>query len=116
MTPIPSPSANGRSSFSASRSMSEYCGCSVSTGAIDWMRRSCPVLEVRDADVPYQALLLELGEGRPALLDVLFRDRPVDLVQVDGLDAEPADARLGLAQDRIALEVVHDPAARSFEQ
>src|SRR6266702_4079781 len=45
MTPIPSRSAYGRISFSTSRSMSEYGGCSVSTGAADWMRRSCSALK-----------------------------------------------------------------------
>jgi hypothetical protein len=34
----------------------------------------------------------------------------VDLVQVDRLDAEPADASFYLTQDRIALQVMHDPA------
>ena len=57
-----------------------------------------------------EALLLQLGERRPALLDVRRRDRPVDLVEVDRVDAEPLQAGIGLAQDRVALEAVHDPA------
>ena len=73
-------------------------------------------VEVRDADVTDQSLLLELGECRPALLDVLIGDRPVDLVQVDRVDPESLQAGMGLAQDRIALETMDDPAARTFQQ
>ena len=48
--------------------------------------------EVRDADVADEALLLELGERRPALLDVAVGDRPVDLVEVDRVDPESLEA------------------------
>ena len=57
-------------------------------------------VEVRDADVADQSLLLELGERRPALLDVLIGDRPVDLVEVDRVDPQPLEAGVRLAQDR----------------
>src|SRR5262249_21290273 len=57
-------------------------------------------------------LRLELGEGRPALLEVLVGARPVNLVEVDRLDAEPREARVDLPADGVALEVAHDlPAA-----
>ena len=76
-------------------------------------------VEVRDADVADELLVGELGEGRPALLDVLLGDRPVDLVEIDRLDAEPLEAGLCLAEDRIALEAVNDatvgrPGARPW--
>ncbi len=45
--------------------------------------------------------LLQLGEQRPALLDFLLGDRPVDLVEVDGLDAEALAAALHLAQEKM---------------
>jgi hypothetical protein len=47
---------------------------------------------------------------RTTLLDLLVGDRPVDLVEVDRVDAEPLEARLGLAENRLALEVVDHPA------
>ena len=61
MTPIPSRSANGRISSSAARSTSEYGGWSVSTGAIEAMRRSWASVEVGHADMPDEPLLLQLG-------------------------------------------------------
>src|SRR2546423_511539 len=69
-------------------------------------------VEVRDADAPDEALLPELRERRPTLLDVLVGDRPVDLVEVDRGDAEPPQARLGLAQDRVAPQAVQHRASR----
>ena len=65
-------------------------------------------VEVGDADVAHEALLLECGECAPAFFDVSVGYRPVDLVEVDRIDAEALEARLGLAQDRVALEIVHD--------
>ena len=61
-------------------------------------------VEVRHADVAHHPALLQLGERRPALLDLLIGDRPVDLVEVDGLDAEALAAALHLAQQRVAPE------------
>ena len=60
-------------------------------------------VEVRDADVADEAFLLQLGERRPALLDLLVGDRPVDLVEVDRVDSEPREAPLELAPQRVAL-------------
>ena len=40
----------------------------------------------------------------------------MDLVEVDRVDTEPLEARLCLAQDRLALEAVHDLPVRSFEE
>jgi hypothetical protein len=48
--------------------------------------------------------LLQLGERRPALLDFFLGDRPLDLVEVDGLDAEALAAALHLTQQRVAPE------------
>ena len=50
---------------------------------------------------------LRLGEGRPALLDLLVGDREVDLVQVDRVDPEPREAALELAPDGVAAQAVH---------
>jgi hypothetical protein len=52
----------------------------------------------------------------PAFLDVLLRDWPVDLVEVDRVDPESLQAITGLAQDRVAFEAVHDPAVGAFQQ
>jgi hypothetical protein len=75
-----------------------------------------PGVEVRHADVTDKSLLLQLSEGRPALLDVLVGDRPVDLVEVDRVDAQPLQARMRLAQDRVAFQAVRDPLSRALEQ
>ena len=50
--------------------------------------------EVGDADVADEALRLELGERRPALLDLLGGDRPVDLVQIHRVDSRAATGSL----------------------
>ena len=73
-------------------------------------------VEVGNPDVTHEPLLLQLGQGRPALLDVRLRDRPVDLVEVDRVHTEPLEAALGLPQDRVALQVVHHPAAGSLHE
>jgi hypothetical protein len=73
-------------------------------------------VEVRDADVLHESFGLELGERRPALLEVLVGNRPVNLVEVDRVDAQARQARLDLTADRVALEAVHDPAAAAVEQ
>jgi hypothetical protein len=49
-----------------------------------------PAVEVRHADVSGEAFVGELGEGAPRLFDGdLVLGRPVDLVQVDPVGAEP---------------------------
>jgi hypothetical protein len=73
-------------------------------------------VEVRDADVPDQPLLLQLGQRRPALLDVLVGNRPVDLVDVDRVGAESLEARFRLAQDRVALEAVFHAPPGPFDE
>ena len=55
--------------------------------------------EVGDADVAREPFAAELDECRPALLDLLVGDRPVDLVQVDGVEAQPLEASLELAPE-----------------
>src|SRR5437868_7095893 len=64
----------------------------------------------------YEALLLQLGERRPSLLDVVVGDRPVNLVEVDRLHAEARQASFGLAQDRLALQAVHERATSFAKQ
>jgi multiple sugar transport system ATP-binding protein len=73
-------------------------------------RRSAQLLdaEVRDPDVAHEPLVAQRRQRRPALLDVLRRPRPVDLVEVDRVDAQAREARLGLAADRVALQAAHD--------
>src|SRR5205085_2878787 len=68
---------------------------------------------VADADPAHLALVDQLGHRRPRLLDgrpgpVI---RPVELVEVDALDAEPFQARLALLPDRSGSQVVVDLAA-----
>jgi hypothetical protein len=65
------------------------------------------------ADEP---LLLQLGEGPPALLDVGLRVGPVDLVEVDRIDSQPGEAGLDLAPDRVALQAVGDAAPTAVEE
>src|SRR6185503_4306360 len=73
-----------------------------------------PDREVRGADVTDEAFVLQLGEGRPALLELLVRDREVDLVEVDRLDAEAAQAGLALASERVAPQRLQGRAVRAF--
>ena len=62
-----------------------------------------------------QAPLLELGERGPAFFDISVGDWPVDLVQIDRVDPQSRDARLGLAQDRVAFEAVNDAPVGSLQ-
>src|SRR5439155_20705824 len=66
------------------------------------------------ADVAHEPFLLQLGEGRPALLDLLVRDRPVNLVEVDRRHAEPGEAPFDFAPERVALEALHGRSPRAF--
>src|SRR5207237_2012050 len=50
------------------------------------------------------------GHRGPALLDVLIRFGPVDLVEVEHVYLEPPQAGLAFAPDRIRLEAVPDLA------
>src|SRR4029079_3217932 len=70
--------------------------------------------EVGGADVTDEAFVLQLGEGRPALLELLVRDREVDLVEVDRLDPEAAQAGLALASERVAPQRLQGRAVRAF--
>ena len=63
-----------------------------------------------------QPFVLELSERRPPLLDVTIRVGPVDLVEIDRVNAEPRQAGLDLAADRVPLEAVHHAAAAAVEQ
>ena len=59
-----------------------------------------------------QPLVLQLDEGRPAFLDVFFRNRPVDLVEVNRCDAEPGKAPFDFAPERVALEALDGRSPR----
>src|SRR5437763_16822404 len=63
----------------------------------------------------YEALVAKLGERGPSLFDVLIRNRPVNLIQVDRVHSESPQAVLGLTKDRIALEAVHDSVVGTLE-
>ena len=67
---------------------------------------------VADADPPHLALVDQLCHHAPGLLDRRPRRPvgPVELVEVDPLHAEPAQARLALAADRLRAQVVPDLA------
>jgi hypothetical protein len=56
--------------------------------------------------VPGEALVLELDERGPAFLGLLVRDRPMDLVKVDRVDAEAREAAFELAPERVALQAL----------
>src|SRR5882672_5411569 len=66
-------------------------------------------IEVGDTDPADLSLLLELRHGRPAFFE--FRrvvHGPMDLVEVNGFDAQPAQAVFTLAANRILLQHVTD--------
>src|ERR1700685_2680996 len=68
-------------------------------------------VEIGHADVADLTLLLEFCHRGPALLNILLGDRPMDLVQVDGVDPESPQAGLTLAPDRVGFETVTDLSA-----
>jgi len=80
------------------------------------MRPQLLDIEVRDADVANQTLVPELGKRAPSLLDVVVRDRPVDLVEVDRVDPQPLEAGMRLAHDRVPFEAVDHPTVRPLQQ
>src|SRR5439155_9138539 len=66
-------------------------------------------IEVGDTDPTDLSLLLELRHGRPAFFE--FRrviHWPMDLVEVNGINAQPAQAVFTLAANRISLQHVMD--------
>jgi hypothetical protein len=68
-------------------------------------------IEVRQADVTNLAFFLELGEGRPTLLDVLIWLSPVNLVQVDGINFKPSQTRFTLAPEGFGLQAAAELTA-----
>src|SRR6266702_7496241 len=66
-------------------------------------------IEVGDTDPADLSLLLELRHGRPAFFE--FRSvihGPMDLVEVNGINAQPAQAVFTLAANGISLQYVMD--------
>ena len=63
-------------------------------------------VEVGYADMAQHTLPLQLGEGRPALFDLLVGDRPVDLVEVDRVHPQTGETSLHLSQERVASQAV----------
>ena len=121
MTPMPCVWQYGR--MSASTSPVEHRVGRLQAGDRRDRPRALEVLdgEVRHANPPHLAGGFEPGEGLPRLLDVRRRPprrhlRPVDLVEVDRLHAQAPQARVDLAQDRRARDVVADlPVAAPHE-
>ena len=74
----------------------------------DWSNSLRPLhlrnIEIGDADVTHFARLLQPREFRPTLFDVFIRFGPVDLVKIDHVRLEAAQAVLALAANRIGLE------------
>src|SRR5262249_36933633 len=66
-------------------------------------------VEVGHANVADLAFLLQFGQRLPALLNLIVRIGPVNLIQIDGLHAQPAQAGLALAADRVGFQAVTDP-------
>src|ERR1035438_9339101 len=80
-------------------------------GAMARARRSWSSFEIGYADPAHFALALKLGHGRPAFLDILFRFGPVNLVEVDGVQLETAQAGFDFAADGIRLQALANFAA-----
>jgi len=68
--------------------------------------------EVGDTDMADEAISLELGERRPALLDLLGRDRPVDLIQIHRIHPEPRKAPFQLTPQRVTPQALNRRAPR----
>ena len=74
-------------------------------------------LEVRDADPAYLALLLQVGHDAPAFFDIVFRLRPVHLVEIYRVDLQSSQALFDLttnsfeAVPRLALLI---PGSRAL--
>jgi len=60
--------------------------------------------EVGDPGITDLALGDQLPDGRPSLFDIGFGIRPVDLIEVDGLDTQPSQAVFRLPLDAFRLE------------
>ena len=72
-------------------------------------------VEIRHADPSDLALVHERGHRRPRVFDRRSRGSvgPVNLIEVDALHAEAAEARLALFANRLRSQVVSDLAVRS---
>jgi hypothetical protein len=53
--------------------------------------------DVRGADRPNEPRSPEIVEGLPGELELMVGNRPMQLVQIDRFDTQPAKARLNLA-------------------
>ena len=71
-------------------------------------------VEVRHAEPAHLAFGGKVGEHAPGLLErrAAFEVGPVDLVEVESLDPEPAQAELALRADDVGAEVAHDAPVR----
>src|SRR6185312_8942195 len=69
-------------------------------------------VEVADADVAHLAGFPQLFAGGPAFFDVFLGLRPVDLVEIDGVDVEAAKAVLAFFEDGGLFEALVDDAVR----
>src|SRR5713226_7213103 len=62
--------------------------------------------EVRNADMAHFSLLLQCGEGTPALFNIGIRIGPVDLIQVDDVNAEPFQTSFDFTPQRGGFEIM----------
>ena len=93
MTPVSCSRHHGSSAAANSRRIAENGGCSVSTWPTRLGRLELRHVVVRQPDGAHLSLRLEVEQRAPILLDrrsVL--GRPVHLVEVDAVEAEPAAA------------------------
>ena len=67
-------------------------------------------IEIRHADPAHLALLLAVGQRAPALFDIFLGLGPVDLIEVDDVHFEAAQAGFALAADGIRLQALVDLA------
>ena len=70
----------------------EYGGCRLVIGAILLRALHLAHAEVGDADPSNFAFALQVGHRAPALFDLFIGNRPVDLVEIDRVHAEPSQA------------------------
>ena len=70
--------------------------------------------EVADAGVAHLAGVDQLADGRPAFLDLLVRLGPVDLVEIDRVDLQAAQAGVALGEHALAPQRLADLAAVAF--
>ena len=65
-------------------------------------------IEIRYPDESHLAFFFQASQFGPAFLNILLRFGPVDLVQIDCIHLQPAQAILAFAADRLSLQTGSD--------